>query len=205
VPDFEFVHANTPSQAEGGFRGVGEGGCIVGPPTLVNAIADALEPFGGLQEKLELPLSPSRLLEVIEGRSMAPLPASVKIVQPVAAAPTPIPSSSPIPAPVQTSRKPDGMWKMTLATPLGPQSFTGRLATSADGRVITGTLYSGNLDPASFEGTADGNHLIWDLKVTKPVKVTLNYDVLIDGDTLTGKVKMGIFGKAKLTGERMPE
>ncbi|HET8937255.1 MAG TPA: xanthine dehydrogenase family protein molybdopterin-binding subunit [Polyangiales bacterium] len=200
VPDFEFVHANTPSQAEGGFRGVGEGGCIVGPPTLVNAIADALEPFGGLPEKLELPLSPSRLLEVIEGRSMGTQPAAaVRIVQPTAAAPAPIPT------PVEASRKPDGMWKMTLATPLGPQSFTGRLTTSEDGRVITGTLYSGNLDPASFEGTADGNHLIWDLKVTKPVKVTLNYDVLIDGDTLTGKVKMGIFGKAKLTGERMQE
>src|SRR5262249_6499930 len=34
VPDFEYVHANTPSQSEGGFRGVGEGGCIIGPPTL---------------------------------------------------------------------------------------------------------------------------------------------------------------------------
>lgn len=203
VPDFEFVHANTPSQAEGGFRGVGEGGCIVGPPTLVNAIADALEPFGGLQEKLELPLSPARLLEIIEGRSMGPQPVAARVVQqPVAAAPFVV--QQPVVAPSKRATI-DGMWKMTLATPLGPQSFTGRLATRDEGRVVTGTLYSGNLDPASFEGTADGNHLVWDLKVTKPVKVTLNYDVLIDGDTLTGKVKMGIFGKAKLTGERMPE
>ena len=35
----EFVHANTPSRSVGGFRGVGEGGAIIGPPTLVNAIA----------------------------------------------------------------------------------------------------------------------------------------------------------------------
>jgi carbon-monoxide dehydrogenase large subunit len=42
VPVFEFVHANTPSQTIGGMRGVGEGGAIIGPPTLVNAIADAL-------------------------------------------------------------------------------------------------------------------------------------------------------------------
>jgi carbon-monoxide dehydrogenase large subunit len=95
------------------------------------------------------------------------------------------------------------MWKLVLATPLGPQSFTGRLAT--EGNVVTGTLYSGDLDPATFVGTADGNHLKWDLKVTKPVSITLKYDVTIDGDKLTGKVKMGIFGNAKLSGERMHE
>src|SRR3546814_9162074 len=67
VPDFEYHHeASQPSKAEGGFRGVGEGGCIIGPPTLVNAIADALAPFGEL--KLEFPLTPSRLLAHIEGR-----------------------------------------------------------------------------------------------------------------------------------------
>ena len=38
VPVFEFVHADTPSQTIGGMRGVGEGGAIIGPPTLVNAI-----------------------------------------------------------------------------------------------------------------------------------------------------------------------
>jgi carbon-monoxide dehydrogenase large subunit len=64
VPEFEFVHIVTPSQAEGGFRGVGEGGNIIGPPTLINAIADALAPFGELT--LELPLTPSRILRMIE-------------------------------------------------------------------------------------------------------------------------------------------
>lgn len=68
VPDFEYVHASTPSMSEGGFRGVGEGGAIIGPPTLVNAIADALSPFG--EVPLELPLTPSKILQVIEGRPM---------------------------------------------------------------------------------------------------------------------------------------
>ena len=96
----------------------------------------------------------------------------------------------------------DGMWKLVLATPLGPQTFTGRFAT--DGGVITGMLYSGDLDPAGFTGTLEGNHAVWDLKVTKPISLTLKYDVQFEGDTLAGKVKMGIFGKAKLSGERMP-
>jgi carbon-monoxide dehydrogenase large subunit len=207
VPDFEYVHANTPSQAEGGFRGVGEGGCIVGPPTLVNAIADALAPFGGLRGELELPLSPSKLLGIIEGRSMAPQPKLAapvaSPVQQVVAPPSPPPTAALPAVPQAVVSRPDGMWKLVLATPLGPQSFTGRLAT--EGNVVTGTLYSGDLDPATFVGTADGNHLKWDLKVTKPVSITLKYDVTIDGDKLTGKVKMGIFGNAKLSGERMHE
>lgn len=67
VPEFEFTHIVTPSKAVGGFRGVGEGGAIIGPPTLVNAIADALAPFG--VRCLELPLTPSRILELIEASS----------------------------------------------------------------------------------------------------------------------------------------
>jgi carbon-monoxide dehydrogenase large subunit len=65
VPDFEYRHIVTPSASKGGFRGVGEGGAIIGPPTLVNAIHDALSPFG--VTCLDLPLTPSKLLAAIEG------------------------------------------------------------------------------------------------------------------------------------------
>jgi carbon-monoxide dehydrogenase large subunit len=43
----------------------------------------------------------------------------------------------------------------------------------------------------------------FDLKVVKPMKITLKYEIEVDGDRLSGKVKMGIFGSAKLKGERM--
>jgi len=209
VPVFEYHHsASAPSQSEGGFRGVGEGGCIIGPPTLVNAIADALSPFGEL--KIELPLTPSRLLEVIEGRPIAQkAPAHVAAAPaPAPAAPAPIPAAINLPTPSAPQEKTaspagaavDGMWKFVLSTPMGPQSFTGKLAT--DGNVVSGTFYT-NMDEASFTGTINGNNLKWDLKVTKPMSLTLKYDVQIDGDKLVGKVKMGIFGSAKLIGERM--
>jgi carbon-monoxide dehydrogenase large subunit len=67
VPDFEYTHITTPSKAEGGFRGIGEGGAIVGPPTLVNAIADALVPFGAVC--LDLPLTPSKILKLMEAKA----------------------------------------------------------------------------------------------------------------------------------------
>ena len=66
VPQIEFVHANTPSKTVGGFRGVGEGGAIIGPPTLINAIADALAPFGDMT--FDLPITPAKIMRIIEGR-----------------------------------------------------------------------------------------------------------------------------------------
>ncbi|MFT4027471.1 MAG: xanthine dehydrogenase family protein molybdopterin-binding subunit [Novosphingobium sp.] len=71
VPDFEYLHIVTPSKSKGGFRGVGEGGAIIGPPTLVNAIHDALAPFS--VTCLDLPLSPSKLVDAIaRAESAAP-------------------------------------------------------------------------------------------------------------------------------------
>jgi alkylhydroperoxidase/carboxymuconolactone decarboxylase family protein YurZ len=86
VPEFEFTHIVTPSAAEGGFRGVGEGGAIIGPPTLCNAIADALAPFGALP--LELPLTPSKILKLMEGGPQArpegaPMPSQPPRVPPI--------------------------------------------------------------------------------------------------------------------------
>ncbi|MDG2003670.1 MAG: xanthine dehydrogenase family protein molybdopterin-binding subunit [Novosphingobium sp.] len=64
VPDFEYTHIHTPAANPGGFRGVGEGGAIIGPPTLINAIHDALSPFG--VTCLDLPLKPTKLLALID-------------------------------------------------------------------------------------------------------------------------------------------
>jgi carbon-monoxide dehydrogenase large subunit len=68
--------------------------------------------------------------------------------------------------------------------------------------VLTGRLES-DQGSQEFDGTVSGNTLKWDLKVTKPMSLTLKYDVKIEGDRLGGRVKMGFFGTAKLTGERM--
>ena len=65
VPDFEYTHIVTPTKQPGGFRGVGEGGAIIGPAVLMNAINDALVPFGTLA--LDLPVTPSKLLKLMEG------------------------------------------------------------------------------------------------------------------------------------------
>ncbi|MET0276369.1 MAG: molybdopterin cofactor-binding domain-containing protein, partial [Acidimicrobiia bacterium] len=64
VPSIEIHHLETvPLDPDVHFRGVGEGGMIVAPATICNAIEDALVPFGAEIREQHLP--PSRLLELI--------------------------------------------------------------------------------------------------------------------------------------------
>jgi aerobic carbon-monoxide dehydrogenase large subunit len=64
VPRIEIEHLETvPLDADVNFRGVGEGGMLVAPPTIVNAIEDALSPFGVRIYEQHLP--PARILELI--------------------------------------------------------------------------------------------------------------------------------------------
>jgi len=93
----------------------------------------------------------------------------------------------------------DGDWKMVLATPMGPQAMQGHFETR--GQALSGFLSSPEGQQA-FTGTVEGNRVRFDLKVEKPMKLTLKYDFTVEGDRLAGKVKMGIFGSAKLSGER---
>jgi aerobic carbon-monoxide dehydrogenase large subunit len=67
VPMLEYGHVETPSPGPGGYKGVGEGGAIGAPPAVVNAVADALAPFG--VRVTTLPLSPSAIVALLAGRS----------------------------------------------------------------------------------------------------------------------------------------
>ncbi len=62
IPTIEIEHLESDPDGEFGFRGVGEGGAIVAPATLTNAIEDALLPFGGQVREMYLP--PARVLEL---------------------------------------------------------------------------------------------------------------------------------------------
>jgi carbon-monoxide dehydrogenase large subunit len=89
---------------------------------------------------------------------------------------------------------------MVLATPMGAQEMRGHFETNDQS--LSGYL-SSTQGQQAFTGTVEGNRLKFDLKVEKPMKITLKYDIVVEGDRLTGKVKMGIFGSAKLSGERV--
>jgi carbon-monoxide dehydrogenase large subunit len=71
VPTIECFHIETPSNALGGYKGMGEGGAIASPPAVANAIADALAPLG--VSITDFPLGPSQLRALIrQAQASAP-------------------------------------------------------------------------------------------------------------------------------------
>ena len=65
VPRIVIKHLETPSDGEGGFKGMAEGSLIAAPAAIANAISDALAPFGALVDTL--PVTPQRVLTMVRG------------------------------------------------------------------------------------------------------------------------------------------
>jgi carbon-monoxide dehydrogenase large subunit len=64
VPNLEIHHVETiPTDPDVNFRGLGEGGMIIAPAAITNAIEDALAPFDARVREQHLP--PSRIVEMV--------------------------------------------------------------------------------------------------------------------------------------------
>jgi aerobic carbon-monoxide dehydrogenase large subunit len=63
IPEIRYGHIETPSDTPGGHKGMGEGGAIAAPPAVVNAVLDALRPFG--VRAGDQPLTPDRVRALI--------------------------------------------------------------------------------------------------------------------------------------------
>jgi carbon-monoxide dehydrogenase large subunit len=71
VPEIEYDHVETPAPTNpGGFKGLGEGGAIGAPAAIINAVADALSPFG--VNITAQPLTPPAVLELIASSRTVP-------------------------------------------------------------------------------------------------------------------------------------
>jgi hypothetical protein len=96
----------------------------------------------------------------------------------------------------------DGKWEVSMSTPMGAQAAT--LDLEEDGGTLTGSM-SAAMAPEAIEisdGTVDGNNLTWKAALTQPMPITLEFTAAIDGDSITGNVKLGTFGDASFEGKR---
>jgi len=72
TPDWETGHTVTPSPHHPiGAKGIGESATVGSPPAIVNAIVDALKPFG--VRHADMPLTPSRVWETMQGNHTPPI------------------------------------------------------------------------------------------------------------------------------------
>jgi hypothetical protein len=71
-----------------------------------------------------------------------------------------------------------------------------------NGATFSGTI-KGEMGVQDISGKIAGDTLSWTLSLTKPVSIKLSFEANVQGDEMTGKVKLGMFGSAGLTGKRV--
>jgi hypothetical protein len=104
-----------------------------------------------------------------------------------------------------TSRAPlealDGTWTIFMRTPLG--THTAMLTLSTAGGTLTGVLWGNGQATKIADGAIDGDQASWKADITDPMAITLEFSAKIQGDKLSGIVKLGMFGDAPLSGTRV--
>ena len=94
----------------------------------------------------------------------------------------------------------NGTWNTTINTPMGAQN--GTLEMSVDGSDLSGKISSPQGEMAIENGAIDGDSLSWKAAITAPMPMTLEFSATVDGDAITGTVKLGAFGEAEFSGTR---
>ncbi|RIX51407.1 DJ-1/PfpI family protein [Paenibacillus nanensis] len=95
----------------------------------------------------------------------------------------------------------DGDWDTTIATPVGKLQV--RLAIITYNGIVHGKAVQGNETVDFLDPVLQGGKLTWQLRVTKPMRLNLKFEVTVDGDVMTGTAKAGMLPASKLTGKRI--
>ncbi len=84
---------------------------------------------------------------------------------------------------------------------MGQQKATITLTT--DGDTLTGTMEGQQGTLELKDGAVDGDTVSGKADITNPMPITLEFSATVDGDSLSGDVKLGSFGNASFTGTRI--
>lgn len=93
-----------------------------------------------------------------------------------------------------------GRWNIEWASPLGTEYIT--LDLTADGDTITGVTRDDVGEYLLENAAIDGDKVTGSFRMTKPIPLTVTFDVKIRGTAMTGKAKAGILPAAPITGHR---
>jgi hypothetical protein len=97
-----------------------------------------------------------------------------------------------------------GTWHLRMKTPIGTIDADYRFAETGDG--VTGSAVGAGeettLEDVVRTTTADGERVTWRQRITKPMRLNLEYDVTVTGDTLAGHSRAGRLPRTRVTGER---
>jgi len=86
----------------------------------------------------------------------------------------------------------EGEWKVTIKGPTGPMD-TALVLQQVDG-VLTGTQSGEGTTTPIDEVSFENGRIVWANRITKPMKLKLEFSGAVSGDSMEGKVKTGFMG-----------
>ena len=92
-----------------------------------------------------------------------------------------------------------GVWDVTIKTPIGSLAVV--YSFTDDGGIAGTTTGKGETEPL-HDIVVDRQRVTWRQSVTKPMRLNLDFDVVVDGDHLTGHSKAGRLPRSAVTGVR---
>ena len=92
----------------------------------------------------------------------------------------------------------NGTWNITMKTPMGDREAV--LTLVQDGDSLSGeTTSDGNSTPVK-NGKVEDGRAQFEVDLTSPMPLTLEFDIAEDGENLDGTVKLGMFGSSAVSG-----
>ena len=93
-----------------------------------------------------------------------------------------------------------GEWDVVIKTPIG--SVQVLYTFTNDSGVLTGTATGKGETVALRDITVAAQRVTWRQSVTRPMRLNLEFDVIVDGDRLTGHSRAGRLPRSAVTGVR---
>lgn len=93
-----------------------------------------------------------------------------------------------------------GDWDVTIKTPIGTLAVAYTFS-ERDGQLV-GTATAKNETVPLRDIVLDRQRVSWRQSVTKPMRLNLDFDVVVDGDQLTGHSKAGRLPRSAVAGTR---
>lgn len=94
-----------------------------------------------------------------------------------------------------------GKYECVTKSPMGDQKSV--LTINVDGDSWTGSNEGAQGALEITDGKVDGNTVTWSMNMTVPMPLKLEGTATVDGDTITGSVKAGMFGSMAMNGTRI--
>lgn len=93
-----------------------------------------------------------------------------------------------------------GTWDVSMRTPIG--TLTAVYVFTDTGGVLAGTASTPSEAVPLTAVVCDGARVTWRQSVTRPMRLRLDFDVVVDGETMTGHSRAGRLPRTTVTGTR---